>query len=52
VHAAHVSGLNHPILGDDIYGRRDSRLFLHAEFIEFRHPISGKWMKFDVESGF
>lgn len=52
VHAAHVSGLNHPILGDDIYGRRDSRLFLHAERIEFRHPISGKWMEFEVESRF
>jgi len=40
VHAAHSLGLNVPIVGDDLYGRKDERLFLHASEIEFRHPTS------------
>jgi len=40
VHAAHRSGLNTPILGDDLYGRRSTRLHLHAEWMSFIHPIS------------
>ncbi len=38
VHAAHTSGLNMSIVGDDLYGNQDSRLHLHAERIEFIHP--------------
>jgi len=52
VHAAHASGLNHPIVGDDLYGRRSSRLHLHAERIEFRHPVSGEWMVIEVQAEF
>ena len=38
VHAAHKDGLNAPIIGDDLYGKKQNRLHLHAEFIEFIHP--------------
>ncbi len=40
VHAAHVDGLNTPIIGDDLYGKRDERLHLHAEMLTFMHPVS------------
>jgi tRNA pseudouridine32 synthase/23S rRNA pseudouridine746 synthase len=39
VHAAHTSGLNRPIKGDDIYGIVRDRLYLHAEQITLRHPV-------------
>lgn len=39
VHAAHSQGLACPIVGDELYGRRADRLYLHAEFLEFRHPV-------------
>ena len=39
VHAAHVKGLNTPIVGDDLYGNTDDRLHLHAETLTFYHPI-------------
>jgi len=39
VHAAHADGLNVAIVGDDIYGKKADRLYLHAEYIAFRHPI-------------
>lgn len=42
VHAAHVDGLNCPIVGDDLYGKRGERLCLHAECIEFVHPVTQK----------
>ncbi|MBC3759619.1 RluA family pseudouridine synthase [Hyunsoonleella sp. SJ7] len=40
VHAAHVDGLNTPIVGDDLYGKRGGRLCLHAEHITFLHPVT------------
>lgn len=52
VHAAHQLGLNTPILGDDLYGKRSQRLFLHAEELSFIHPSSQKEMSFKVEAGF
>ena len=42
VHAAHPRGLNTAILGDDLYGKIQNRLHLHAESITFRHPISAE----------
>lgn len=39
VHAAHVNGLNTPIVGDDLYGTVDDRLHLHAERLVFYHPM-------------
>lgn len=44
VHAAHTSGLNTPIVGDDLYGNQESRLHLHAERIEFIHPNTRRVM--------
>ncbi|WP_411725314.1 23S rRNA pseudouridine(955/2504/2580) synthase RluC [Methyloglobulus sp.] len=52
VHAAYLS---HPIVGDDRYGLDDinksfknrgyKRLFLHAETLQFQHPVSGATVK-------
>lgn len=39
VHAAHPLGLHCPILGDELYGRKAERLYLHAEYLAFTHPI-------------
>lgn len=46
VHASHPLGLNCPIIGDELYGKKADRLFLHAESLEFVHPVSGKVMTF------
>lgn len=40
VHAAHHLGLNAPIVGDELYGNKADRLCLHAESLEFVHPIT------------
>lgn len=52
VHAAHVDGLNAPIIGDDLYGTKGTRLLLHAEYIEFDHPATRERMKIKVKAGF
>tara|TARA_B110001454_G_scaffold206372_1_gene216743 strand:- start:4 stop:1674 length:1671 start_codon:yes stop_codon:yes gene_type:complete len=52
VHAAHKDGLNTPIVGDDLYGKKENRLHLHAEFIEFSHPETNKIMSFTVAPDF
>ena len=52
VHSAHQLGLNTPIVGDDLYGKFANRLHLHAEYIEFRHPVTHKLMKVDVAPEF
>ncbi len=41
----HLSYINHPLLGDDLYGGSTefiSRQALHAARISFNHPITGK----------
>ena len=52
VHAAHPRGLNTPIVGDVLYGRPAGRLYLHAERIEFRHPVTGETVCISKEAGF
>lgn len=52
VHAAHTDGLNAPIVGDDLYGKKDKRLHLHAEMITFTHPISGEVISLHVAPEF
>lgn len=42
VHCSHSLGLNTPIVGDDIYGTHDKRLYLHAAHLQFRHPVTGE----------
>jgi tRNA pseudouridine32 synthase / 23S rRNA pseudouridine746 synthase len=48
VHASHPQGLNRAIVGDDLYGKKADRLYLHAEYLEFVHPISLEIMKMEV----
>ncbi len=52
VHAAHPAGLNTPILGDELYGRKAERLYLHAEAIEFQHPITHEKIHIEKKSDF
>lgn len=42
VHAAHRLGLDCPIAGDELYGKKADRLYLHAEYLEFTHPVTGE----------
>ena len=50
VHCAHAEGLGRPIQGDNLYGRRADRLYLHAARIAFAHPMSGEEMVFERKS--
>lgn len=52
VHAAHPDGLNMPIVGDDLYGKRDKRLHLHAEQLIFVHPVTRERMTVEAPAGF
>jgi len=52
VHAAHLDGLNAPILGDRLYGTAGERLMLHAAEICFVHPITKEEMHFCCDSFF
>lgn len=61
VHAASSQGLGRPIKGDRLYGGMAAAteggadegvrgaLMLHAEYIKFTHPESGRVMKFSLE---
>lgn len=46
VHCAHHLGLNVPIVGDALYGATAERLMLHASYVAFRHPVSGRRVEF------
>ena len=48
VHCAHPDGLGTPIIGDNLYGQRAERLWLHAVHLEFTHPITRERMSFDT----
>lgn len=52
VHSAHPMGLNIPIIGDDLYGKKGKRLLLHAESIEFEHPVTRENIKVQVDPEF
>jgi tRNA pseudouridine32 synthase/23S rRNA pseudouridine746 synthase len=52
VHSAHIKGLNSPIMGDDLYGTQANRLYLHAEFIQFNHPVTRKLISFQLNEEF
>ena len=52
VHSAHHDGLGTPIVGDDIYGTKNRRLMLHAETIEFRHPITDEIISIESKAEF
>ena len=52
VHASHPQGLNMSIAGDDLYGTRADRLYLHAECLTFVHPITEEVMMIEVAAEF
>lgn len=52
VHSAHKSGLNAAIKGDDLYGKKANRLHLHANQLEFYHPVSKEWVSFSAAPDF
>lgn len=65
MHAAHQDGLNCPIIGDKLYGRKRMfvtpsnyqsllwpRLMLHATAIDFVHPITGQPMHIECPAPF
>ncbi len=52
MHAVHPNGLNTPIVGDDLYGKKANRLHLHAASITFIHPRFKKEMTFEIEPDF
>ena len=52
VHAAHLNGLHTPIVGDDLYGNKADRLHLHAEQIQFVHPITKEKLTFQSKAPF
>lgn len=49
--ASDPHGFGLPIVGDTLYGHcaPGERLMLHAFELEFKHPVSGKTMKFNIE---
>ena len=45
----HMHDIRHPVIGDEKYGATTkpiSRLGLHAHFLEFKHPVTGKIVRF------
>ncbi len=52
VHASHALGLNIPIIGDDLYGKKSRRLYLHADTLEFTHPSNKQKMVFHKKAEF
>lgn len=52
VHASHPAGLNCPIVGDTLYGKPADRLYLHAEYLEFKHPTSQKIIRVEKKAPF
>ena len=49
VHLAHIG---HPILGDNKYGKNNEfkRLALHAKYLGFTHPGTGKFIEFSADA--
>lgn len=50
----HMSSINHPLLGDDVYGPKSSPFktegqVLHAGVLGFNHPITNEYMEFKSE---
>lgn len=49
----HLSYINHPIIGDEVYGRKKQRFdtqgqVLHALRLQFEHPATGLLMQFET----
>jgi tRNA pseudouridine32 synthase/23S rRNA pseudouridine746 synthase len=52
MHAAHPNGLDTPIVGDDLYGVKKDRLYLHAAQLTFKHPVYKESMNFEIGAPF
>lgn len=52
VHASHPLGLCAPIIGDELYGKGADRLYLHAEYLEFYHPVSREIIRIEKKADF
>ncbi len=52
VHCAHQDGLAIPIMGDELYGTKSKRLYLHAKQLGFTHPITKQWLNFEADEEF
>lgn len=52
--SADIHGFGVPIIGDTLYGKCDpgERLLLHAEYLRFTHPTTGRVMEFHQKSRF
>ena len=45
----HFSHLGHPVEGDGLYGKKGGkRQLLHAYYLSFTHPVTGKKMEFNA----
>jgi 23S rRNA pseudouridine1911/1915/1917 synthase len=50
----HLSAINHPVVGDAVYGGKRTgialdRPFLHAASLGFEHPVTGEQQRFESE---
>jgi len=52
VHSAHALGLNCPIVGDDLYGKKGGRLCLHATTLSFVHPFTKSLVSLESKAPF
>ncbi len=51
----HCMAMGHPIVGDRLYnaaGERGPRMMLHADRLEFTHPVSGRKLRLVAECEF
>ena len=49
----HFASIGHPVVGDEVYGRRKTRLpvprqFLHARRLGFKHPLTGQRLELEA----
>ena len=52
MHSAYSEGLDAPIVGDELYGKPDRRLMLHAERLSFVHPVTGERVEIECAPDF
>ncbi len=52
VHMAHPQGLDCAIVGDNLYGQKADRLYLHANQLKFVHPTTNEPMFFEITPDF
>ncbi len=48
----HMQAIGHPIVGDPIYGTPSERLMLHAQVLNFHHPLSGEPINLECPAPF